>query len=157
MCSLFKETTYTQNSFIIPPPTFTVVYLLQHIYSHGCKAFIPLRQFCDLVVFLKNQHQSIRWDTVRKFNSLADISTFADVIFRILQEYFDLDVKEYEFDSDSIENDVDNLMVDTCSRKNKKSKFPQVNWFNLHRWHYRFYYNQHWLPVTIKYSGSYIY
>ena len=156
MCLLLKETEYGQNPYIIPSPTFTVAYLFQHMYSHGCTAFIPFRQLCDLAVFLKKQHQSIRWDTIREVNSMADISTFADVTFIVMQKYFGFSSKEYECTSVSIDNDADNLMVDTCSNKVIKTKLPQVNRFYLKRWHYRFYYNQHWLPMTIKHSGSYI-
>lgn len=47
-------------------PTLHVLYIFIHLYSHLTKLGVGLRQFCDMAVMLRNCHEQIEMDELRK-------------------------------------------------------------------------------------------
>lgn len=88
----FADLNHTEiDGFLAMPPHAHLLYLILHAYKHFVRSGIGLRQFCDIGLWARANHDEIDW--LRLYDQCASVhaATFATAAFRIAKDYLGIE------------------------------------------------------------------
>ena len=77
--------------FFRPSATFNAMYLVVHMAFHFKSEILTLKQMCDWMLFLKNEHDHIEWERVCDFYQQFGMMRFVCAINGILIDYWGME------------------------------------------------------------------
>lgn len=88
----FANADYRQQGHVcLPSPNFNALFLIWHMATHFCIEKISLRQLCDWMLFLRNEHGRIDWPLIEEIWQKAGLKQFAYVMTGLSVAYLGLD------------------------------------------------------------------
>jgi len=131
-----------------------MLHLLRHMYAHFRPDKISLRQYCDLMQWMRSNQDKIDWKYVKNFYEFAMLQDFAKGVFSVLCKYFGY--SPYLIPAFDEDNSAAVFFINDSFYENKYIGIRNIGRYYERRWKIRYCHDGSWITNTIKQGCMYI-